>query len=62
MNEVLREHILKNCLSIWLDIDLNILVGRTSANKNRPLLKNINTSEKIECEICTESNNTDVSK
>ena len=56
MNEVLREHILKNCLSIWLDIDLNILVGRTSANKNRPLLKNINTSEKIK-EIYKERKN-----
>ena len=57
MNEVLRKHILKNCLSIWLDINLNILIGRTSANKNRPLLKNKNASEKIK-EIYKERKNT----
>ena len=57
MDKTLREHILKNCISIWLDIDINILVGRTSGNKNRPLLKNKNISEKLK-EIYKDRKNT----
>ena len=47
MDNVIREHILKNCISIWLDIDIKILIGRTSINKNRPLLINKDVSEKL---------------
>jgi len=47
MDDILREIILKNCISIWLDTDINKLTGRTSVNKNRPLLKNKNSYEKL---------------
>jgi len=57
MNEILREQILKDCISIWVDIDLNILTGRTTGKKNRPLLKNENTFEKLK-EIYNERKNT----
>ena len=57
MNEILREQILKDCISIWVDIDLNILTGRTTGKKNRPLLKNENTFKKLK-EIYNERKNT----
>ena len=57
MDDVVRERILKNCISIWLDINMKILIGRTLLNKKRPLLINKNTSEKLK-EIYNERKNT----
>ncbi len=57
MDDILREIILKNCISIWLDTDINKLTGRTSVNKNRPLLKNKNSYEKLK-EIYSERKST----
>jgi len=57
MDDVIREHVLKNCISIWLDIDIKILIGRTSINKNRPLLISKNISEKLK-KIYNERKNT----
>ena len=39
MNKTLRENILKNAISIWLDIDIKILSNRVKYNQKRPLLK-----------------------
>ena len=38
VNKSIRESILKNSISIWLDVDLKILIKRVSWNKKRPLL------------------------
>ena len=40
MNKLVRENILKNSISIWLDVDLKTLIKRVSWNKKRPLLAN----------------------
>jgi len=47
MEKTVRENILKNCISVWLDIDINILNKRSKWNKKRPLLKNQNNSKKL---------------
>ncbi len=38
INKTIRNNILKNAVSIWLDCDLETLNKRTNWNKNRPLL------------------------
>ena len=57
MNNTLRKNILKDCISVWLEIDLKILIGRTSGKKNRPLLLNEDTSKKLK-KIYNERKNT----
>ena len=47
INKVIRKNILENAISIWLDIDLNILNNRTKWNKKRPLLNKENTKKII---------------
>ena len=47
INKVLRENILKNAVSIWLDASIKTLVQRTKWNKKRPLLKNEKTRKKM---------------
>jgi len=47
MNKKIREAILKNSISIWLDLDLKTLNKRIKWNKKRPLLNNENTKKKI---------------
>jgi len=45
INSAIRNNILKNSISMWLDVDLNILYKRVKSNKKRPLLdKNNNHS------------------
>ena len=39
MNKTLRENILKNAISIWLNIDIKTLNKRVKWNRKRPLLK-----------------------
>ena len=39
INKTLRENILENAISIWLDIDIKILSDRIKWNQKRPLLK-----------------------
>ena len=43
----LRNSILKNCISVWLDLDIKTLSNRTKWNQKRPLLKKNNNFEKI---------------
>ena len=47
LNKKIRENILKNALSIWLDADLKILDKRLDRNKKRPLLDKENNFNKI---------------
>ena len=43
LNKTIRNNILKNAVSIWLDSDLEILNKRTKWNKKRPLLDKENS-------------------
>ncbi len=38
MNNGIREKILGSCISVWLKVDLNILIKRYRKNNRRPLL------------------------
>ena len=46
INQKIRENVLKNTISIWLDANIKLLSERTKRNQKRPLLKQGN-SEKI---------------
>ena len=47
INETVRNSILKNTISIWLDIDLKTLNKRIKLNKKRPLLNRENNQQQI---------------
>jgi len=47
MNKTIRENILKNTISIWLDVDIKTLNKRVQWNQKRPLLKEENNQKKI---------------
>ena len=47
INKSIRKSILKNCVSIWLDANANILTRRVKWNNKRPLLNNENIPGKI---------------
>ena len=47
MNEKIRDYVLKNSLSIWLDINIKTLIKRLEWNQNRPLLKDVNINDQI---------------
>lgn len=47
INETVRNSILKNAISIWLDIDLKTLSKRIKWNKKRPLLDKEDNQKKI---------------
>ena len=47
VNPVIRNNILKKNISIWLDVDLKILIKRIKWSKKRPLLNVENMREKI---------------
>ena len=47
MNKKIRESVLKNSISVWLDIDLKTLNQRIKWNKKRPLLKKNNNQKKM---------------
>tara|TARA_B100000029_G_scaffold8609_1_gene9140 strand:+ start:3532 stop:4044 length:513 start_codon:yes stop_codon:yes gene_type:complete len=57
LNEAIRNDILKNALSIWLDIDINTLNERTKSNKKRPLLNDKNDNMKILEKLFSERKN-----
>ena len=48
MNKTIRESVLKNAISVWLDIDLKILNQRLKWNQKRPLLKKYNNQKKLD--------------
>ena len=47
MKKTVRDRILKDTISIWLDINLNTLTKRIESNKKRPLLHGENIHIKI---------------
>mgnify|MGYP002823784884 FL=1 len=47
MNRTVRNNILKNAVSVWLDNDLEIISKRTKWSKKRPLLNKKNNQKKI---------------
>ena len=53
INKIVRENILKNAISIWLDIDIETLNSRIKRNYKRPLLKKENNQTKLK-DIYTE--------
>ena len=53
MNKTLRENILKNSISIWLNVDIKILSKRVKWNQKRPLLKQQSNQKKL-TELYTE--------
>ena len=53
INKTVRENILNNAISIWLDLDVETLNSRIKQNYKRPLLKKDNNQEKLR-ELYTE--------
>ncbi len=47
LNKTVRNHILKDAVSIWLDVNLKILNKRIKWNNKRPLLDKKNSQKKI---------------
>ena len=47
IKKTVRDYILKNTISIWLDVDLKTLSKRIKWNKKRPLLNKENIQEEI---------------
>ena len=47
MNKTVRENILKNAISIWLNVDIKTLNKRVKWNQKRPLLKEENNQKKL---------------
>jgi len=47
INKTIRKDILKNAISIWMDIDIEKLDRRIKNNSKRPLLKKGNNKEKL---------------
>jgi len=47
INKTVRENILKNAISIWLNVDVKTLNQRVKWNKKRPLLKEENSQKKL---------------
>ena len=48
MNKKIREHVLSNTKSFWLNINLDLLTKRLDNSKKRPLLKNKDTKLTLE--------------
>ena len=47
INKTVRENVLKNAISIWLNIDIETLNSRIKNNYKRPLLKKENNQAKL---------------
>ena len=47
IKKTVRDYILKNTISIWLDVDLKTLSKRTEWNEKRPLLNREDNQKKI---------------
>jgi len=48
LNKKIRESVLKNSISIWLDVDLKTISKRVKWSKKRPLVEKRNVQKKIE--------------
>ena len=47
MNKTVRENILKNAISIWLNVDIKTLSKRVKWNRKRPLLNQESSQKKL---------------
>ena len=47
INPIIRNKVLKNCISIWLNVDLVILNSRLQRTSRRPLLNNSNKTQTL---------------
>ena len=47
INKNIRKNVLKNAISIWLDVDIEILNNRIKQNYKRPLLKKENNLTRL---------------
>ena len=47
MNKNIRENVLNNTVSVWLEVDLKTLSKRISFNNKRPLLKEVDKKKEI---------------
>ena len=47
INKIIRENVLKNSISFWLDVKAETLNNRIKRNKKRPLLKEENNKKKF---------------
>ena len=47
INKEIRDFVLKECITFWLDLDLKILRARLVNSKKRPLLIDVNISKKM---------------
>ena len=47
MNKIVRDEVLKNSISIWLDVDIKTLNKRINWNQKRPLLKKNDNEKKL---------------
>ena len=48
INNTIRANVLKNAISVWLDVDVNILNKRVKWSQKRPLLKRENNKKILE--------------
>jgi shikimate kinase len=48
VSEIIRANVLKNAISVWLDVDIDILNKRVKWNQKRPLLKEENNKKILE--------------
>jgi len=48
VNEIIRANVLKNAISVWLDVDVDILNKKIKWNQKRPLLKEKNDKKILE--------------
>jgi len=47
IDQSIRSEVLKNSISFWLDLDINLILKRSLDKKKRPLLKEINVKKTL---------------
>lgn len=56
INDEIRNIILKNCIVIWLDADIETIINRTKLSKNRPTLTKSKNKRKFLTNLMTNRN------
>ena len=47
LNDAIRKEVKKNCISVWLEVNIDELFRRTKNSRKRPLLNNINNTKDL---------------
>ena len=47
LNDAIRKEVKKNCISVWLKVNIDELFKRTKNSRKRPLLNNINNTKDL---------------